>query len=82
MTTEDISITGEQVVAVHAVERALAEAATARTALLRDGRPLYAPDEHERREVVIEQALGKTLTPASPPTRMRRSAPPPPPWNR
>ncbi len=63
--TEEVGITSDQQFELHIVERAIAEAGAARAALLRDGRPLYAPDEHERREVAIEATLEGVIERAS-----------------
>ena len=63
--TEEVGITNDQQFELHIVERALAEADAARAALLRDGRPLYAPDEHQRREQAIEERLQGVIERAS-----------------
>lgn len=56
MTTEAIP-TDAQLREIRAVERALADADAARAKLTPNGRPVYAADEHARREQAIEETL-------------------------
>ena len=60
--TTDATPTDAQLRDVATVEQAIATAQTERARLTPDGRPLYAPDEHARREQAIEATLAATLT--------------------
>jgi len=57
----NIELTDGQLREVRAVEQALTTAQAERARLTPDGRSFYAPDEHQRREQAIEEALDATL---------------------
>lgn len=61
MTSEEITLNDPQIREVRAAEQAITTAEAERAKLMPNGRPLYAPDEHAKREQAIEAALDAAL---------------------